>query len=623
MAKKTVVKKEKIVSALSIWRLFDISRTPETEVVRVEKDVETGLLYQQLRYNGRDTEDGGVRIFAYFARPQGDKPCPAILLLKEANKPLDVALMAHFVQKGYAVLMPDYSGKLAPEEKKGIYADGFDDESEEFGYETDEETPEQEEPETNNTDAESEDAGYEGTVYPPSLAYANYATAKGLYDLEGIAADQTCWFEWTYSALYSLSYLKSRDDIEKIGVVGIRTGGEVAWKVMLSPDVACGVPVNAAGWLSSRGTNRFAENSAINLADERHRYIAGVDSQSYAPFVTCPVLMLCAMSDYGFDADRAYDTFGRIGGEKAAQNAIIYSPDSGSCIGQNGLQDLQIFLEKHLKGREVFIPDPLNITVVEKDGKLLVEVSGDQEGIISEMGVCYTESAPKVRSIYREWQCVYKQPGNAIKNGKISCEITPFEGAPAAFLYGYAQYLNGFKVVTKIVPKQFNVSSAKKLGSRMLFSGEELDSFSVAEHEDYSVAGIFLETEATPKLILGYGGIQGAYSLGGIKTYKISSPRYVAEEEDILKFDAYVRGTETETLRIGVEVTEENGETSRYFCQVPVKGGGKWKRIMLEARDFKNDRYGKPLESFAQGRALTFGTENEDCEYAITNILWL
>jgi len=395
MAKTTVVKKEKIVSALSLWRQFDVSRAPETEVARVQKDEGTGLQYTCLRYNGRATEDEGVRIFAYFARPNGNKPCPAILLLKEANKPLDPELMAYFVQKGYAVLMPDYSGKLtAEDEQKTEDAEGGEGE------------------------ALAKELDY--TVYPPSLEYANYASAQGMYDLEGIAADQTCWFEWTYAALYSLSYLKTREDIEKIGVVGIRTGGEVAWKVMLSPDVACGVPVNAAGWLSAKGTNRFAESSAINLADERHRYIAAVDSQSYASFVTCPVLMLCATSDYDFDADRAYDTFGRIGGERAKDNAIIYSPDSGSCIGSDGLTNLHIFLEKHLKGRQVFIPTPLNITVTEAGGKLHVEVSGDQEGIISEMGVCYTENAPKVRSIYREWQTVYKQTGNAIKNGKIS-----------------------------------------------------------------------------------------------------------------------------------------------------------------------------------------------------------
>lgn len=576
MAKPTTTKKEKLISALSLWREYDLSGALDAEVLDTRTDAETGLSYTALAYNGRTVEDGTVRVFAYFSRPAGEKKCPAILLLKEADKPLDVELMAYFVQKGYAVLMPDYSGVDMPE----------------------------------------------GTKFPASLSHANYERAKGLYDLEGISANQSCWFDWTYIALYSLEYLKSREDVGKIGVVGIRTGGEVAWKVMLSPDVVCGVPINAAGWLSARGTARFSESTAVNLTDERHRYIAGVESQSYAPFVKCPVLMLCALSDYSFDYDRAYDTYGRIGGEREdIESAIVYSPDSGSCIDADGLADMGLFLEKHLKGREIFIPAQLNITVREEEGKLCVEVAGDEEAIVEEMGVCYSESSVSVRSIYREWQCVYKQTGSEIKNGKIQCKITPFAGAPAGFVYAYAKYLNGFKIVTKVVAKRFGETSTQNLGGRMLFSGGDLDCFSVAQHEDYSIAGIFIEKEAAPKLITGYGGIKGAYSVGGIKTYKISSPQYVAGEGALLKFDAYTRADDA--LTIFVEVTEESGEVEKYFCRVPVKGGGKWKRIILAAKDFKSVSYGRPLSAFSQGSALSFHSEIEENEYAVTNVLWL
>lgn len=598
MAKTITTKKEKLVSALSLWREYDVSGALDAELLQDRTDENTELSYTALSYNGRAAEDGTVRILAYFARPKGEKKCPAILLLKEAGKPLDVALMAYFVQKGYAVLMPDYSGVPTP------YFD-FDDI---FNG-----VP---------TEAEVTSIKPDRTLFPPSLAYANFENAQGMYDLEGIASNKTCWFEWTYVALYSLKYLKSREDVEKIGVVGIRTGGEVAWKVMLSPDVACGVPVNAAGWLSAKGAGRFSESSAINLTDERHRYIAAVDSQSYAPFVKCPVLMLCAMSDYSFDYDRAYDTYGRIGGESEdVESAIVYSQDSGSCIGISGLTDMEIFLEKHLKGRGIFIPAPLNISVKEENGKLLVEVVGDEEAIVEEMGICYAESGAAVRSIYREWQCVYKKQGSEIKGGKISHSITPFAGAPSAFVYAYAKYLNGFKIMTKVVAKHFNVASAQNIGSRMLFSGNDLDCFSVAQHEDNSIAGIFLEKEAAPKLVTGYGGIRGAYSVGGIKTYKISSPRYVANEGALIKFDAY--SWKDVRLTIGVEVAKQSGEVERYFCNVPVKGGGKWKRIVLEAKDFKSETYGRPLPAFSLGSALSFRTEDEKSEYAVTNVLWL
>ena len=88
-----------------------------------------------------------------------------------------------------------------------------------------------------------------------------------------------------------------------------------------------------------------------------------------------------------------------------------------------------------------------------------------------------------------------------------------------------------------------------------------------------------------------------------------------------MKFDAYTRADDA--LTIFIEVAEESGEVEQYSCRVPVKGGGKWKRIILEAKDFKSATYGRPLSAFSHGSALAFHSEIEENEYAITNVLWL
>lgn len=576
MAKSEATKKEKIVSAISLWRTFDTSAPLET--VLFEETKEKKRVYTALYFNGHRTEDGCVRVYAEFARPAETGKFPAVLLLGEAGKPIDRELIDYYLEKGYAVLAPDYSGKY----------EGADEERR--------------------------------TAYPLSVAYANYGEAQGMYDLSGRNADETCWYEWTYVALYAVEFLRTREDILGIGVVGIRTGGEVAWKAMLSPHVNCGVAVNAAGWLSVRGSKKFAENSAVNLKDERHRYIAGVESQSYAPFVKKPMLMLCALSDYGFDCDRAYDTFSRIGGDDfEGENAICYSSDSGSCIGADGLTDMDLFLQKHLKGREIYVPASLNITVTEQGGKLTASVEGDEEGLVEEMGVFYAEADVETKSAFREWLCVHKN--RAVKNGKTSCTVTPFAGAKAAFFYAYARYINGFVTVSKIVAKKFNAPDANAIKSRILYEGGDLDCFSVANHEDYSIGGIFLEREALPKLLTGYGGIKGAYSLGGIKTYKISSPRYVPDAGAMLAFHVY--SLKSTKLKASVDIEDENGGTLRYTCNYAVKGGGKWKSVALAAKDFKLDGFGSPLADFSAGNALTFDCEDEENEFAVTNIIWL
>jgi hypothetical protein len=110
MAKITTEKKERLISALTLWRSYKVEGSLNTEYLETRVDESTGLHYTLLTFDGREAADGRVRIFAYYARPEGEKQCPAILLFRDAKKPFDAQLMSFFVSKGYAVLMPDYEG---------------------------------------------------------------------------------------------------------------------------------------------------------------------------------------------------------------------------------------------------------------------------------------------------------------------------------------------------------------------------------------------------------------------------------------------------------------------------------------------------------------------------------
>ena len=565
-----------IVSAISLWKKFNL-RTPlsASEWAIEEKG---GARFSNVSYSGHAVKDGSVRIFARFFRPASAGKKPAILLLPDAGKELDTELAQYFLEKGYAVLMPDYSGKMPLD-----------------------------------TDSDFR------TVYPPSLDHGNYVRARGLWDMTGLAADETTWFEWLYVSLFSVKYLRSREDVGEIGVVGVRKGGELAWQTALSSDVKCSVPINAVGWYSFSGFAKFGDNVARNLSDDTHRYIAGVEAQSYAPSAKCPVLMLCALRDTDIDCDRAYDTYSRIGNQDG--NALVYSATSGACIDPSALNDLDLFLEKNLKGREIYIPDTLNINLIEDGEELEIRVECDKEGILEEAGIYYAEADTQTKCAYRDWHHIYSVSGKTVKDGKITYRRKPFRGAKAAFVYAYAKYINGFKVTSKITAKRLTNYSPAAVKDRKLFSGKEMDIFGVAKYKDYSIADIFLEREAEPKKTEGYGGIKGAFSVGGIKTYKISSPKYIPDENALLEFDVYFPNDGE--LQVTVEVGEVGMTTERYTCIVEVKGGGKWKRIILKSADFKGETCNMPLKNFNEGRALVFDCEDESQEYSVTNILWL
>lgn len=563
-----------IVSAISLWKKLDMTNPlAESEWGEWTED---GAVFTHVTYYGHKVEDGCVRVYGVFGRPaQGDK-FPAILLLPDGGKRHDTELMKFFIDKGYAVLMPDYSGRM-------------------------------------KSDAENTPR----TVYPKSLDFACYDVATGLDDLEGIEIEKSCWFEWLYVATYSIEYLKKRKDISSIGVVGIRLGGEIAWKAMLSPDVKCGVPVNAVGWRSYRGVNKFADNAETNMSDSKHRYIAGVDSQSYASFIKSPVLMLCALRDECYDPDRAYDTFCRIG--VAEGSAIAYSLDGGSCIGSKTLGNIDLFLGKHLKGREIYIPSALNISAKEVEGELEVCVESDPEAILSEVNIFYSEAELGTKSVFRDWHRLCHADGKEGKEGKFIFRIKPSSNDASAFVYASAKYFNDFRIASKIISKKIT-GAQKTAKNKLLYGGKRLDSFCVAENKGYSIGEIFLEREALPKKETGYGGIEGAYSVGGIKTYKISAPTYLPDEGALLKFDAYSAGGVTLTVTVDVATS---GKFEKYTCKVPVKAGGKWKRIVLKPVDFKNEAEGKNLSSFLLGKALSFESEREEDKFAVTNIIWL
>ncbi len=566
-----------ILSAVSLFKKYDL--TGPLGASEWGEESKDGAFYSHVTYSGHAAEDGSVRIYARFAKPDGAGKKPAVLLLGDIGKSVDEELMAYFLEKGYAVLAPDYSGK-----------------------------------------SEKDEAGVFRTLYPSSLDYGNYEKAQGLHHMHGIDPDETSWFEWTYVALYSIEYLKSREDIGNIGVVGVRIGGAIAWQTMLSPDVKCGVPVNAVGWRSFLSISKFGKDSARNLSDDRHRYIAAVEAQSYAPYVKCPVLMLCSLHDSSFDCDRAYDTYSRIGNEDG--NALVYSAKGGVCIDPNGLSDMDLFLEKNLKGRQVYIPESVNVSMAEEDdGSLTICAECDKDGILEEMGVYYAEADIATKSTYRDWHTLCSVDGRSVKNGQISVSVKPFEGAKAAFVYAYAKFINGFRITSKIVGKPLSKFSEKAVKSRVVYSGNETDTFGVDNYEEYSIGGIFLEREAVPKLSAGYGDIKGTYSVGGIKTYKVSSPRYVPDENALLKFDAYSKTTQT--LEVIIEVADGEMERERFVCNVDVKGGGKWKRFILKASEFKGETCGLPLESFNKGSALSFDCAEDENEFSITNILWL
>ena len=525
-----------------------------------------------VRFAGRAVGEARVDIFARYAEPYEGEKFPALLILPDADRTIDDAAVLRFASLGYAVLMPDYRGSWRGAE----------------GY----------------------------TVYPEAIGYANLRESERHFDHADETAKETSWYEWVAVARYCIRYLRAQPNVGKIGVIGIRAGGDIAWQLAATcDDLACAIPVCAGGWRAYRGVNKYGDAPELKMDDERYRFIAGVESQSYAPYVKCPVLMLCSTNDEFFDADRAFDTFSRIASD--CDKTFYFAARYNGHIGNTGLKDLGLFIGKYLRGREVFIPAPAEIAIDEDaDGELVARIRFDRNG---EVRYCEVYMAEEMcESAMRDWvRCERKE--SAGEDEQVF-RLNTVRGARRVFAYAKTKYSCGFAVSSKIAVKRLEKDYANSVERcRILYSSRNgRDSFTVARFDrGGTLADCFLQNSLPPvNLMEGPCGIEGIASEYGLKSFRINDPRYRPSENALLKFDVYA--PETTTMQITVRA-EKNGRDILYQCNLFLPGCESWIDHVLSAKDFKTDG-NRPLAGLSGAKYISFCAEGRFC---INDLLWL
>lgn len=554
-----------ILTPISLWKDFDDSLP--TSPVLLEEKVENGVRYEYVNFFGRDTGEGRVVVYGVFARSVTSPSRDSVLIIPDSAEAVDEAVLRMFVERGYSALMVDIRGQYGTD---GRY-----------------------------------------TVYPHNVNYANYLQAGRFMNYVDDNAQVTSWYEWVAVGLYARKFLAERAEATNIGLVGIRTGGEVAWKLAFAGRFACAVTVCADGWWAYKGINKFGDEEPV-LDEERYRFIAGIDSQAYAPYVKCPVLMLCSINDTDFDYDRAYDTFSRINPEFADQSVIAYSIRSNAKICINSTVDMFMFLDGHVKQRHVFIPAPaeLDITVDENDN-LIAKTAFDDEGEVEEFGLYVAEDCKN--PTLRDWSKARYKCKRSQSEHEFFLDV--YDKTSILFAICYVTYSNGFTVWSKIAVKkisgQFRNSQPK---CKVIYSAKGGgDCFTATEHKNCSVGGtFFLNDLGFPKIVEKAKELRGIYSECGLTTYRFNNPRYAPNKDSVIKFDICA----DEDMKLELIMCSGVGVTYTYEVGVV---GGIWQSVLLKSKLFKNSD-GVALTDFMQG--LTF-TIKGTCEYAINNVMWL
>lgn len=558
-----------LLTPVTLWKDFDDTLPLEPEVLYEQRTVDGTV--QDVTFFAQQTKQGRVRVFSRFYLPENAESFPAVLVLFEAGLPFDEEFVRRLVKNGYGVLCVDYSG--------------------------------------------DDDSVRPHTVYPEDIGYANFSRAGRHIDYVDTNARETSWFEWASVVRYAARYLSEYPGVTAVGAIGMRTGGEILFKVAPYAPISCMISVCAAGWLAYRNLNKFGDKESFSFDEERHRFIAGIDSQSYAPYVKCPVLLLCPINDRKYNYERIYDTFRQINPE--VEKAILFSAHGNGLIGSHSLVDLDLFLDKYLKKHSVFIAGPVELTV-EADGEnnLVVRSRFDGRGEIRDYGIFFTEKVSGGSS--RDWTRVLGKKEN-IQDGVGTIPLGVYKGIDKALVYAFVNYSNNFSVTSKITEVQIKPEYKNlRPKTRVIYaSGDGLNGFSPYSLTAHAVADCFnVREEAGTRLQPGYGGIMGISCGIGLISYRVGEPRYKAPAGASFRFDVWSPSGASVTVRFFKTTgSKENYHSSEFT----IEGGGVWKNLLLDPGDFRSDT-GALLSDFGDVVAVMFDVTGEA---VFNNVLWI
>lgn len=554
-----------ILTPISLWKDFSSGRG--SGVVSCESLIKDGIKYEYVTFYGRNTEEGRVIIYGVIASDVDAHSKNCLLILQDGDKGVDENLLAYFVKKGYTAMFVDFCGR-----RQGV--DKY-------------------------------------TVYPKDIDYANWEKCKNSLLTVNKTAEDTCWYEWTAVGVYARQFLEDRFTTDSIGLLGIGDGGEIGWKLACVTQFSCAIFVNACGWRAYKGQNKFNPQERT-LNENDRKFIAGLDSQSYAPYVKCPILMLCSTGKIDFNYDRAYDTFSRINHQYALSSSIAYSLNCEDCIDDSCEKDMFLFLDSNVKKRYVFMPKPVEVSIITDDKQNLIAcVKCDRSGIVEKCGAYISEDSLDYST--RNWALA---PLISKYNAYDSTyALNVYEKTSTVFVITYASYSSGFTVWSKVAVKKidgrFRNSRSK---SKILYCNSfGPETFSPENCSANSIGGLFLSDNAVMPHVINVCGLDGVYSECGLKTKRILSPQFMPEAESILKFDICSEIDTSVTVRLITKYLKD--EFSASFNII----GGVWQSLIIEPKMLKN-RYGASLNDYTECESLSINTE---VKFALNNLMWL
>ena len=539
---------ETILTPITLWNSFD--DTLPLKEVQLNTFTLNGAVYSQVYFSGRQVGLERVRIYGLCAyQKQNSKG--SILILPDVEQTIDGELVNHFVNLGYDVLSIDLRGKFLSEG--------------------------------------------ECTKYPADISYANYLLASDtLYSAPNLA-NQTCWYEWTAVARYAVSYLKSKRPENKIGVIGIRYSSNVLWQLAATDSrVDASTFLFGAGWLAYKGISKHEEKSAIELNEERYRFIAGVEAQSYASLVNCPVLYLSSTNSDQFACERALDTLSKLPNQdKCWFNFTTIAKD---VLDVHSLIDIELFFNKFIAGQKVTLPSIPELKIDYEDETIYYNLDYSNKKNVSYSFVLSSSNDYKTGD--RVWYNVVPRVNN---DGELVFKKKVYGKVDFEIAFAVIKYNNGFTVSSRFEFEEIEVSSSSKTPSVLFSSLKQPVNFVVEDLKTPLLGNVFAKNRLYT-IKEGPFNIKGIYSENTLTTYAVRKIADSIEEDSFIKFDVYSPLKDCLLIKITLK------NKACYEREVDLIGGEFWQSVQVPILDFK-DENARGLKDFENIESISISCQ--------------
>ncbi len=551
-----------IYTPLSMY--FDFQPNLPLRESTVSEERVGDIVYSEVYFNGREVSEGRVLIYGIYARHIDGKKHNAILIIPDYKNGMDINVINLYAKLGYDVLMFDYRGEWGGQDNY--------------------------------------------THYPSMLKYANLKYAGRHLDFADADARHTCWYEWCCVARYAVSFLRSRIETNKIGVLGIKNGADIMWHLLSCENrISCAVALFGAGWRSYKNVVKYS-NQKNEVTDERIRFLAGIDAHAYAPYCKCPVALFTATNCGEFDADRAHDTIRRVNAN--VDKFFCLAPRMENAVNFNCTRNIELFFGVYLNGQRIQLAvDPIiNLEVIGEAVRLEVIVPEELKPRLVDIYVCENQNVPSRRN--------WIKLADTVKDGetRFYSDYTLINGGGTLFAFAVIEYRNGITVSTPITSKKCPETPVIK--TNLIYSSNDgVSDFIYAVSPNDVIGDAILYKRSPLETKKGPMGIVGITSRSGLRSYKLNDRCVEIKSDSVFKFDLYC----SEEISLNVVLASFAGTKDEqiYNIEIDVPKGEVWQNIVLELKAFKT----KDGMSILDCNSIDYIQFTANGQFGINNVL--